>query len=200
MAEDTTTTTTTATPTSDAGTTQQTTTTGTTQQNATTTAGASVTSGAPEAYVWAGQDGKQLYEPEAIAKIEPIARDLGLTQEQALKFAATLARYGEEDTKSRTEAHQNQLKAWAEEVRNDPKLGGANFDSTIRNCGAMLDKLAVSDADKAFFKATGIGMHPAMVRLLHGVHEKTSEDSFATTGTQQGAARLSDAEVFYGKK
>ena len=171
-----------------------------TQQDVTTTASAQPANGAPEAYVWKGQDGNDLYPPETVAQLEPIARELSLSQEQALKFGAVLARFNEEDAKGREQALADRKNAWAEEVRKDPKLGGANFDSTIRNVGALLDKLAVSDQDKAFFKATGIGMHPAMVRLLHGVHEKTSEDSFSTTQTQQTPARLSDAEVFWGKK
>ena len=201
MAEETTSSeTTTATTTTE--TTQQATSQGTTQQNATATpaANASAPAGAPEAYVWTGEDGKALFDPEAVKHLEPIARDLGLTQEQAIKFGNTLARYGTEDAQARAKALENQKAAWVEEIKKDSKLGGANYESTVRNCDALLDKLAVSDQDKAFFKATGIAMHPAMVRLLHGVHTNTSEDSFSTKDTQAPAARLSDAEVFYGKK
>lgn len=174
------------------GTTQQATT-GTTQQNATADASAT---GVPVAYVWKGADGKDVYAPETVAQIEPVARELGMTQEQAMKFAGVLQRFNDDDAKSTAQALEDRKKTWEAEVRNDPKMGGANYDSTIRNVGALLDKLGVSEDDKAFFKATGIGMHPSMVRLLHGVHERTKEDSF-NVKTDVPAQRKSDSEVFW---
>lgn len=199
MAEDTTTT---AAPAAAAdtttSTTQQATTTAT--QTTDTTSQSSATTGAPQAYVWTGADGKQLFEPDAIAHIEPIARDLGMTQEQATKFGTILARYGDEEAKSNAQALADRKAQWQKEIREDSKLGGQNYESTVRNVDALLDRLAVSDSDKAFFKATGIGMHPAMVRLLSSVHERSKEDSFSTKTPTDDGVRLSDAEVFYGKK
>jgi hypothetical protein len=172
----------------------------TTTQNADAMASANATvAGAPEAYVWKGADGADLLPAEAITAIEPIARDLGLSQDAALKFVNHLRTFSEQDEKAAAAAHKATVDRWAEDVRKDAKLGGANFDATMRNCNALLTKFQVSEEDKAFFSSTGLGNHPVMIRLLSDLHEKTSEDKFnVSQSSKTSGERPSNAAVFYG--
>jgi hypothetical protein len=62
--------------------------------------------------------------------------------------------------------------AWRDEIKNDPSLGGASFETTKRAVARARD-LIVPEADRAafneFLTTTGAGDHPAFWRALYRV-------------------------------
>ena len=78
---------------------------------------------------------------------------------------------------------------WREQIKSDPEMGGAGFDTTRINVAKMRDTFASSaqpgtDRYNAeikefndFCRVTGSGDHPALFRLLNNVARKFSEPS-----------------------
>lgn len=87
--------------------------------------------------------------------------------------------------------------AWVKEVREDPEIGGAKFESTLSTIAKAID--AWSPDAKAMRQAlalTGAGNNPAVIRTLHRMAVALSEGSPA-----QGSAKppaKSAADLLYG--
>lgn len=63
---------------------------------------------------------------------------------------------------------------WQDKVRTDPEIGGAKFDSTMRNCGRVMDEFG-SPALREVLTATGAGNHPEVIRFVNKVAEILGE-------------------------
>jgi len=65
----------------------------------------------------------------------------------------------------------NKMRAdWRTEVKKDPELGGAGYDTTIAAIARVRDKLVPASERKAFNDFciyTGAGDHPAFLKMLH---------------------------------
>lgn len=70
---------------------------------------------------------------------------------------------------------------WVDQVKSDPEMGGARFETALHACGSVIEeyasghpkgsaehKAAVAEL-REVFAMTGAGDHPAVVRLLHNV-------------------------------
>lgn len=71
------------------------------------------------------------------------------------------------------------IDGWKDQFIKDPELGGNRKDTTIANCGAMIEQYG-GNADQITelrnaFRVTGMGNHPAMIRLLNNVAKVLSE-------------------------
>ena len=93
------------------------------------------------------------------------------------------------DARAPYEAFNEQNKAWQEEIRRDPEIGGSNFDQTIGRINALLGKYGdpglfdevkkgsdgkpvLQDGKPIIVKRgalslTGAGNHPAVIRTMH---------------------------------
>lgn len=133
---------------------------------------------------------------------KPLAKELDLPQSKAnqlAKLAATesqrLATKFVGDLQSRVDI---QAKAWADEVKADPELGGANHEAVMGTAKKALDEFG-TPAFKQFLKETRLGSHPEMVRLLHKAGKAISQDSVESGRPGMGTVKA-DADVFYGNK
>jgi hypothetical protein len=76
---------------------------------------------------------------------------------------------------------------WRNQFIGDPDLGGARQEQTIRACGAMIEQYGGSREQQAelrtAFGITGMGDHPAMIRLLNNIAKVTNESTKTATGT-----------------
>lgn len=176
----------------------QTTTTGTETDKANDTsstkqedAGKKTVSAAPEKYEFtAGKD--QELDKEAVAAFEPIARELGLSNEQAQKIVDV---YGStimpQLVKQQADAWQKQVTDWAETVQADKELSSVE---SIGNAQKAMEQFGTPEL-KEYLNETGLGNHPELIRIFSKIGKSMSEDGFVG-GSSENAR--STADVLFG--
>jgi hypothetical protein len=190
------------------------TTTGTTaltgQQPATTTEGTTASGDTTNAD---GQDGKTAGAPEAYAEFTlpegisldkaalegftPLAKELGLSQENAQKVVDLYAtKLLPQIQQAFAEQQTQKVEGWLQDSMKDPEIGGARFDETVSIAKKALDAFG-SPALKAALDDSGLGNHPEVIRLLANIGKRVSEDRTAST-TSAATGSRSAAEILYG--
>ncbi|WOC02453.1 peptidase [Providencia sp. PROV024] len=149
-------------------------------------------SAAPEKYEFtAGKD--QELDKEAVAAFEPIARELGLSNEQAQKIVDV---YGStimpQLVKQQADEWQKQVTDWAETVNADKE--GLGSTESIGNAQKALDQFGSPEL-KSYLVETGLGNHPELVRVFSKIGKAMSEDGFVS-GSSENAR--SAADVLFG--
>jgi hypothetical protein len=148
--------------------------------------------GAPEEYAeFTVPEGFEL-DQEVGAKFSEMARGLNLTQEQAQGLVGLqnelMQKYEDQRQESLTQALEAQRNRWADEIRNDPEVGGAQFDSTVQTAMKAMQAFG-SDDLRQLLNESGIGNHPAVVKLFHKIGKGMSEDTMVQPGTQSSTER-----------
>ncbi|WP_196723581.1 peptidase [Providencia rettgeri] len=145
---------------------------------------------APEKYEFTASEGQEL-DKEAIAAFEPVARELGLSNEQAQKIVDV---YGStimpQLVKQQEAAWQKQVTGWAEAVKADKELGS---DESIGYAQKALDQFGSPELNE--FLLQGFGNHPEFVRIFSKIGKAMSEDGFVS-GSSENAR--STADVLFG--
>jgi hypothetical protein len=155
--------------------------------------------GAPEAYDLKAPEGSTL-DTDALAIAEPVLRDLGLTNEQAQKltdaYAQIVPKVAERMQSEQATQITAQRKAWADEAKADPEIGGANWKASITASAKALDRLGAPAGSpfRELLNVTGLGNHPEMIRMFSKVGAAIGEDSDFVRGeaapTEKNAARI----------
>lgn len=146
---------------------------------------------APEKYEFtAGKD--QELDKEAVAAFEPIAREIGLSNEQAQKIVDV---YGStiipQIAKQQEAAWQKQVTEWAETVKADKELGSVE---SIGNAQKAMDQFGTPEL-KQYLNDSGLGNHPELFRIFSRIGKAMSEDGFVS-GSSENAR--SAADVLFG--
>ncbi|MGW1369979.1 peptidase [Providencia hangzhouensis] len=146
---------------------------------------------APEKYEFtAGKD--QELDKEAVAAFEPIARELGLSNEQAQKIVDV---YGStimpQILKQQNEAWQQQTVEWAETIKADKELGSVE---SIGNAQKAMDQFGTPEL-KQYLNDSGLGNHPELFRIFSRIGKAMSEDGFVNGSSEN---TRSTADVLFG--
>lgn len=148
-------------------------------------------SAAPEKYEFTAGEGQEL-DKEAVAAFEPIARELGLSNEQAQKIVDV---YGStimpQIAKQQEAAWQKQVTEWAETVKADKELGSVE---SIGNAQKAMDQFGTPEL-KQYLNDSGLGNHPELFRIFSKIGKAMSEDGFVS-GSSENAR--SAADVLFG--
>lgn len=68
---------------------------------------------------------------------------------------------------------------WKDQFTSDPEMGGNRQNTTLSRCGAMIEQYggtaAQQDELRSAFRITGMGDHPALIRLLANVGKALGE-------------------------
>ncbi|EJD6539147.1 TPA: peptidase [Providencia rettgeri] len=146
---------------------------------------------APEKYEFTAGEGQEL-DKEAVAAFEPIARELGLSNEQAQKIVDV---YGStimpQIAKQQEAAWQKQVTEWAETVKADKELGSVE---SIGNAQKAMDQFGTPEI-KQYLNDSGLGNHPELFRIFSRIGKAMSEDGFVS-GSSENAR--SAADVLFG--
>lgn len=151
----------------------------------------------PEKYEFKAPVEGQELDAEMTAALEPVARELGLNNEQAQKLVDI---YGKEIL-PKIEARQQenwakQTEAWANEVKTDKEIGGDAFVANVGLAQKALDTFAPAGL-REYLETTGLGNHPDLVRCFVKVGKAMSEDSMVMPNT---GGQRSQADILYGNK
>ncbi|HEI9795043.1 TPA: peptidase [Serratia marcescens] len=146
---------------------------------------------APEKYEFTPPEGQEL-DANALAVFEPIAKELGLSQEQAQKLVDIYPQIQQQQA----EAWSKQVADWGEQVKADKEIGGDKFNASVGAAQRALDQFGNTEL-REYLNASGLGNHPALVRFCAKVGKAMAEDTFVVPN--QGGQR-SAADVLYGKE
>lgn len=160
--------------------------------------------GPPETYEIKPPEGMEL-DGDALALAEPVFRDLGLTNDQAQKLTDAYVQISAQAGTRAVEAQQTEIatqrKAWLDEAKADPEIGGAQWDASLETAGKALDRLGAPAGSqfRELLNATGLGNHPDMVRMFVKIGKSVGEDAdFVPARTDTGAKTRE--EKYYGTR
>lgn len=130
------------------------------------------------------RDGVQA-TPEDAQIFKDVARELDLSQEKAQKLYSF-------SIEKITAINQQKLlaaqKKWEQAVYNDPELGGPNITQTSRNVKLALKNYGNSTFSK-LMQVTGLGSHPAVVKMLNDVGAGIGNDQTFINGETRPKAQ-----------
>lgn len=130
-----------------------------------------------------------LLDTFTVGKVEALARERGLSNEQAQELLGNAE-------KNATEARDARSKAWSQEWQSDRELGGVNMARTIAN----VDRFKTNMPDLAqLLDQTGYMNNPVVMRRLNQIGAAMSEDKPGQFNATGGSAGPKDAAtVLYG--
>lgn len=152
----------------------------------------------PEKYEFTMPEGVEM-DSEMLAEFEPIAKELGLSQDKAQKLVdiqiKSLQKLQAAHEIQQEEAFKEMTTQWATAAKADSEYGGAKFNENLSVAQKALKQFA-SEGLIEYLNSSGLGNHPEVIRTFVKVGKAISEDKFVVGG--QGGARATDpAKVIY---
>jgi hypothetical protein len=148
----------------------------------------------PEKYEFKYPEGYQVDET-ALGEYSAAFKELGLTNEQAQRLVDMDAKRSTSSTEAAVAAHKQQVETWVGELKSDPEFGGAKFEANVGIANSALAAFGSPELTQ-FFKETGLGNHPLLVKTFHKIGTQLGEGSIHKTTSNQPAER-SIAERMY---
>lgn len=143
------------------------------------------------------------FDAEAFGAVEPMFRELGLSNDEAQKFVDT---YGEKVLpifQQRAEAATLDRatalrKEWSDAFDADETIGGANRDATLSAAARAFDHYGLKKGEglRQLLDESGLGFHPEMIRFVARVGHDLAEGSFERGDTP--SAPKSPEQKLYG--
>jgi hypothetical protein len=133
-----------------------------------------------------------LLDQTVVDKVVSIAKDQGLSTEQAQ------ALLNEAETNA-AEARASRIKAWETAVKADKEIGGEHWPKTDANIQRFRKAFIPQDSGiHKLLDTTGYGSHPEVVRLMSAIGAAMAEDKTAINAGGAGGGKTA-ADVLYGK-
>lgn len=137
---------------------------------------------APESYegfeIPEGTEG-QFSEP-VIAAFGDVAKELGLSQEQAQKVINAI---GPAQLEAQQSVVTSAIDSWTKQTREDKEVGGTNYRASLANARRTVDRFGTPELKGLLTgKTTQLANHPEMLRLLSRVGKAISTDRSLVNG------------------
>lgn len=153
--------------------------------------------GAPEAYTdFTLPEGMEL-DADVLGEFTAFAKELNLPQDKAQKIVDFQTKLATKQAEEYQAAAAKQGEEWAAQVKNDPELGGANYDKSVASAVKVIQSFG-DEGLRELLNGSGLGNHPALFKFCHRISQAISEDKFVLPGSQSSTGRKSNEEVFYG--
>ncbi|WP_223528388.1 hypothetical protein [Pseudomonas sp. A-RE-23] len=144
--------------------------------------------GAPEAYAnFKLPEGMEL-DAEVLGEFTAFAKELNLPQDKAQKIVDFQAKLAAKQADEYQAAALKQGQEWAAQVKNDPELGGENYDKSVASAVKVIQSFG-DEGLRDLLNNTGLGNHPALFKFCHRVSQAMSEDKFVMPGSQTAAPK-----------
>lgn len=125
------------------------------------------------------------YDEASASAYSAIAKEIGLTGEQAQKLAAYGMQYARDGISAMREAQAQQIAGWAEDTK---KQLGSEFDATVRRAGTGIEAIERSIPGlRQALNETGAGNRIELVRAFALVGQLVGEDNFRGFGDAASA-------------
>lgn len=153
--------------------------------------------GAPEAYAdFTLPEGMEL-DADVLGEFTAFAKELNLPQDKAQKIVDLQTKLATKQAEEYQAAAIKQGQDWAAAVKNDPELGGANYEKSVASAVKVIQSFG-DDGLRELLNGSQLGNHPALFKFCHRISQAISEDKFVLPGSQSSTGRKSNEEVFYG--
>lgn len=149
--------------------------------------------GPPADYAFTFAEGKAL-EGEHLDFVKGLAKELGLSQDQAQKLADKAISRGEEAATRQAEMIEAAKTEWAGAVRADKEIGGEALDANLGIAKKALQAFGTPELT-ALLNESGLGNHPEIIRAFYRAGKAISEDRVILGG--QGGVQKGDARRLY---
>jgi hypothetical protein len=148
--------------------------------------------GAPEKYGDFKLPEGVTVDPEAMTSFQTTAKEMNLTQEQAQKLVDFQAGLVQKSQEAMVKGYDELKTAWRDE---SIKSLGPKADEQLAFAAKTRERFGSPELNE-ILKETGLGNHPAIVKLFVGIGKAISEDNLAE-GTPAGGEK-SVAERIFG--
>lgn len=139
----------------------------------------------PEAYEpFVDAEGKP-YDAELVKEFSEVARELGLSQENAQKA------FGSMVPAARSFLQKDlvrQATQWSEDAARDPEIGGESFKANLGVAASAYNEYATPEL-KQIISSSGLGNHPEIIRLFYRVGKAMQQDKGVTGGASAPATK-----------
>ncbi|MGP5331947.1 hypothetical protein [Pseudomonas helleri] len=144
--------------------------------------------GAPEAYTdFTLPEGISM-DADTLDAFKGLAKELNIPQEAAQKLVDLQTKLATKQAEDLQSAVVAQSQKWAAEVRNDPELGGENYDKSVASAIKVIQAFG-DPALTELLNDSGLGNNPALFRFCHRISAAISEDKFVMPGSQSNAPK-----------
>lgn len=144
----------------------------------------------PEKYEFQMPEGVEL-DTVAASELSVVAKELGLTQEQAGK----VAQVGAQMALRRQQEQRELVEQWVSEVKADKEIGGEKLNENLAIARKTIDTFGSTEL-RDFLNASGFGNNIHLIRFAHKIGKAISEDGFVKAGKQPVASRAAE-EILY---
>lgn len=148
----------------------------------------------PEKYEFTLPEGVEL-DSEILAEFEPLAKEFGLTKEQAQKLVDLQLKYSNKINGAQEDTWNTTVEQWRTDATNDKEFGGQRMDENLAMARDVLKKYGTPELTAAL-NVFGFGNHPELIRLLYRVAKATKEDNTVVSGGNPDKGR-SFAQTIY---
>lgn len=144
--------------------------------------------GAPEAYTdFTVPEGIEM-DGDTLDAFKGLAKELNIPQEAAQKLVDLQTKLAAKQVEDLQSAVVAQSQKWAAEVKNDPELGGENYDKSVASAIKVIQAFG-DPALTELLNDSGLGNNPALFRFCHRISAAISEDKFVMPGSQSNAPK-----------
>lgn len=144
--------------------------------------------GAPEAYEdFTLPEGMEM-DADVLGEFKGLAKELNIPQDKAQKLIDFQTQLATKQAEQYQAAVTKQSQDWAAAIKNDPDVGGENYDKSV----ASAIKVIQSFGDPALtelLNQSGLGNNPALFKFCHRISAAISEDKFVMPGSQTEAPK-----------
>jgi hypothetical protein len=156
----------------------------------------------PEAYELTAPEGMTI-DADMLTEATPIFKELGLSNEAASKVLplaqSLIAKTQDATVQQFIDQGNQQRKAWLEEAKADPEIGGNKWDATLHTAGRGLDALGYGEGSalRTLLNETGLGNHPEMIKAMAKIGGMVGEDGDFVRADAGAQVKQSREEVLY---
>lgn len=136
---------------------------------------------------------KTFLTQEDLGKIALIAKERGLSQEEAQGLVEERNQVVADYQSSQVAALKARSEEWVTQVEADKEIGGAEFEKNVALANRVITRYASPDFVNTL-KTTGLGNHPELVRVFVKIGKAMSEDQLVSGGkpANQKPERIED--------
>lgn len=137
----------------------------------------------PEDYADFNAPEGMTFNTEALAEFKALAKEKGLSQDEAQKFADLGAKAVQKAQAAQFEQIEQVQAQWAEASRTDKEFGGDKIEENVAVAKKALDTFGSPEL-AAMLKESRLGNHPEIIRAFYRVGKAISEDRLVVGSTK----------------
>lgn len=153
------------------------------QQDADAAAKLKAETSAPEAYEdFTLPEGMEM-DTEVLGEFKNLAKELNIPQAKAQQLIDFQTQLATKQAEQYQAAVTKQSQDWAAAIKNDPDVGGENYDKSVASAVKVIE--AFGDPSlKELLNNSGLGNHPSLFKFCHRISAAIAEDKFVMPGSQ----------------